>query len=118
MLRRTRERKLRQLQLIEWWRARAALNERLAVLTDELSAESPPADFLAAIDEIRRLEPLFQDAPDAELDRLNRMRRDLLVRAFTHAAEGDLVRASDLLDQLTLVTDAAVARIEHLLEES
>jgi hypothetical protein len=118
VLRRTRERKLRQLQLIEWWGARAALNERLAVLTDELSAESPPEDFLAAIAEIRRLEPLFQDAPDGELDRLNRMRRDLLVRAFTLAAEGELDRASDLLDQLTLVTHAAVARIEVLLEET
>ncbi|HMK09953.1 MAG TPA: hypothetical protein VK461_00070, partial [Acidimicrobiales bacterium] len=66
MLRRTRERKLRQLQLIEWWRARAALNERLAMLTDELTEESPPEAFAAAIDEIGRLAPLFQDAPDAE----------------------------------------------------
>ena len=112
------ERKLRQLQLIEWWRARAALNERLAVLTDELSAESPPADFLDAIDEIRRLEPLFQDAPDAELDRLNRMRRDLLVTRVQPRCGRPPRPAAELLDQLTVVTDAAVARIEHLLEES
>ncbi len=116
MLRRTRERKLRQLQLIEWWRARAALNERLAVITDELSAESPPEDFAAAIEEIHRLEPLFRDAPDPELDRLNRMRRDLLVGAFTLAEQGDIVGAADLLDQVTVVTDAAVERIQHLLD--
>ena len=115
MLRRTRERKLRQLQLIEWWRARAALNERLAVLTDELTEESPPEAFAAAIDEIGRLAPLFQDAPDAELDRLNRMRRDLLVDAFTVAQRGDMVGAANLLDQVVVVTDAAAERIEQLL---
>ena len=115
MLRRTRERKLRQLQLIEWWRARAALNERLAVVTDELSDESPPEAFAAAIDEIRRLEPLFQDAPDPELDRLNKMRRDLLVQAFRLAQGSDMVGAAALLDQVTVVTDAAVERIEQLL---
>jgi len=115
VLRRTRERKLRQLQLIEWWRARAALNERLAVVTDELSDESPPEAFAAAIDEIRRLEPLFQDAPDPELDRLNKLRRDLLVTAFTLAQGGDMVSAAEVLDQVTVVTDAAVARIEQIL---
>ena len=115
MLRRTRERKLRQLQLIEWWRARAALNERLAVVTDELSDESPAEAFAAAIDEIRRLEPLFQDAPDPELDRLNKLRRDLLVTAFTLAQGGDMVSAAEVLDQVTVVTDAAVARIEQIL---
>jgi hypothetical protein len=115
VLRRTRERKLRQLQLIEWWRARAALNERLAVVTDELSEESPPEAFAAAIDEIRRLEPLFQDAPDPELDRLNKLRRDLLVTAFTLAQGGDMVSAAEVLDQVTVVTDAAVARIEQIL---
>jgi len=115
VLRRTRERKLRQLQLIEWWRARAALNERLAVVTDELSEESPPEAFAAAIDEIRRLEPLFQDAPDPELDRLNKLRRDLLVTAFTLAQGGDMVSAAEALDQVTVVTDAAVARIEQIL---
>lgn len=115
MLRRTRERKLRQLQLIEWWRARAALNERLAVVTDDLSDESPPEAFAAAIDEIRRLEPLFQDAPDPELDRLNKLRRDLLVQAFRLAQGGDMVGAAALLDQVTVVTDAAVERIERLL---
>jgi hypothetical protein len=115
VLRRTRERKLRQLQLFEWWRARAALNERLAVVTDELSEESPPEAFAAAIDEIRRLEPLFQDAPDPELDRLNKLRRDLLVTAFTLAQGGDMVSAAEVLDQVTVVTDAAVARIEQIL---
>jgi len=115
VLRRTRERKLRQLQLIEWWRARAALNERLAVVTDEVSDESPPEAFAAAIDEIRRLEPLFQDAPDPELDRLNKLRRDLLVTAFTLAQGGDMVSAAEVLDQVTVVTDAAVARIEQIL---
>ncbi len=115
MLRRTRERKLRQLQLIEWWRARAALNERLAVITDGLSENSPPQDFTVAIAEIRRLEPLFQDAPDPELDRLNKLRRDLLLQAFALAQGGDMVGATALLDQVTVVTDAAVERIESLL---
>jgi hypothetical protein len=115
VLRRTRERKLRQLQLIEWWRARAALNERLAVVTDELSDESPTEAFAAAIDEIWRLEPLFQDAPDPELDRLNKLRRDLLVQTFTLAQGGNMISAAALLEQVTVVTDAAVERIEQLL---
>ena len=117
MLRRTRERKLRQLQVVEWWRARAALNERLAEITDELSEDSPPEDFARAIDEIRRLEPLFRDAPDPELDRLNRMRRDLLVEAFTIAQRGEMDAAAELLDQVAVVTDAAVARLEQIFSE-
>jgi len=85
------------------------------VVTDELSDESPPEAFAAAIDEIRRLEPLFQDAPDPELDRLNKLRRDLLVTAFTLAQGGGMVSAAEVLDQVTVVTDAAVARIEQIL---
>lgn len=111
-----RERQLLKVQLIEWWRPRAAFNERLAVLTDELRAESPPEAFAAAIDEIRRLQPLFEGCPDPVLGELNSMRRDLLIRAFTLAEGGELVAAAEWLDQLTVVTDQAVARMELLLD--
>ena len=43
------------------------------------------------------------------------MRRDLLVQAFRLAQRGDMAGAAALIEQVTVVTDAAVERIEQLL---
>jgi hypothetical protein len=48
-----------QAKLGEWWRARAALNDRLAELMYSLNGGCPSEDFTAAIEEVGRLELLM-----------------------------------------------------------
>jgi len=104
-----------QAQLGEWWRARAALNDRLADPISSLHAGCPPGDFTAAIEEVGRLDPLFRDAPDFELDRLNHQRRDLIVRGFRYAEQGDFDTCFSMMDRVIEVTDQMTARLELLM---
>ena len=115
MRKKRRQKLIAQVQLAEWWRARVALNDRLADLMYSLNEGCPPEDFTAAIDEMRRLDPLFRDAPDFELDRLNRQRRDLIVQGFRHAEQGDFDTCFITMDRVIELTDEMTTRVEELL---
>jgi hypothetical protein len=116
MRRKQKKQKLiRQMQLAEWWRARAALNDRLADLMYSLDEGCPPEDFTAAIEEVRRLDPLFRDAPDLELDRLNHQRCDLIIQGFRYAEQGDFDSCFSVMDRVIEVTDQMTARFDLLI---
>lgn len=115
MRRKRKQKLLMQAQLGEWWRARAALNDRLADLMYSLNDGCPPEDFTAAIEEVRRLDPLFRDAPDFELDRLNHQRRDLILQGFRYAEQGDFDTCFSMMDRVIEVTDQMTARLELLM---
>ena len=91
------------------------MNDRLADLVNGLSSESSPADFEAALVEVDRLAALFADAPDPEVDRLNAIRRDRLVRGLEEARDGDLPAATRSLEEHIQATDAISRRIDRLV---
>ena len=115
MRRKRKQKLLIQAQLAEWWWARAALNDRLADLMYSLNDGCPSEDFTAAIEEVGRLDSLFRDAPDFELDRLNHQRRDLIVRGFRYAEQGDFDTCFSMMDRVIEVTDQMTARLELLM---
>ena len=54
-------------------------------------------------------------APDFELDRLNHQRRDLIVRGFRYAEQGDFDTCFSMMDRVIEVTDQMTARLELLM---